>query len=58
MAMRLQVELTRPGYYMGTIDGMMSSETQAALQAFQSSQGLEATGTITPGILTRLGLAD
>lgn len=57
MAMRVQVELMRLGYYKGKIDGKMGPATKEALQAFQRAQGLTVTGVMDNATLAKLGIA-
>jgi len=42
----VQVYLTYKGYSVGTIDGIMGQNTIGAIEAFQTSQGLPATGAV------------
>ena len=42
-----QEALSRLGYEAGPADGVMGSATRSAIGAFQSDNGLEATGTMT-----------
>lgn len=42
----VQVALTELGYYSGPIDGQQSEEFAAAVAAFQTDAGLEATGEL------------
>ena len=51
-----QERLAREGYYNGTIDGVLGSETRRAIARYQSSHGLRATGALTPDTLQALGL--
>ncbi|GAB2206280.1 hypothetical protein ROS1_30960 [Roseibium sp. ROS1] len=44
------------GYYNGAIDGIIGSESKAALSKFQSDYGLRVTGTITPEVLNAFGI--
>jgi peptidoglycan hydrolase-like protein with peptidoglycan-binding domain len=42
----VQVYLTYKGYSVGTIDGIMGQNTIGAIESFQTSQGLPATGAV------------
>lgn len=42
----IQVALTQLGYYSGPIDGQQNEEFTAAVAAFQTDNGLEATGEL------------
>lgn len=50
----VQRELSRYGYYSGTVDGLAGPQTQRALQEFQIQEGLEPTGRIGPGVTQAL----
>ena len=50
----LQARLFELGYYNGRIDGRYSSETTAAVKAFQKTNGLGADGIAGKGTLTKL----
>ena len=54
--LELQVELHRRAFSCGSIDGVMGVQTAAALDAFQRSVGLRATGTLTPETKAKLVL--
>jgi hypothetical protein len=56
MAMKVQSELARRGYYHGQIDGVIDSSSRQAIRAFQKSQGLPETGLIDSGVLRSLKL--
>jgi hypothetical protein len=53
----VQSALQQQGYYQGEIDGMLGSDTRAALAEYQQAQGLETTGAIDEPTLQSLGLA-
>ncbi|MGP1383708.1 MAG: HEAT repeat domain-containing protein [Thainema sp.] len=42
----VQQKLAELGYFSGTVDGLYSDTTAAAVQQFQETEGLEATGRI------------
>lgn len=50
----LQARLFELGYYNGRIDGRYSSETTAAVKAFQKANGLGADGIAGKGTLSKL----
>jgi peptidoglycan hydrolase-like protein with peptidoglycan-binding domain len=52
----IQTALSRDGYYTGNPNGKWDASTVAALQKFQSAQGLDATGKLDARSLQRLGL--
>jgi peptidoglycan hydrolase-like protein with peptidoglycan-binding domain len=51
----VQSQLAKQGYYRGAIDGVYGPETRAALTRYQSSHGLQVTGSLTPATLQALG---
>ena len=53
----LQARLFELGYYNGRIDGRYSSETTAAVKAFQKANGLGADGIAGKGTLNKLNSA-
>jgi hypothetical protein len=53
---QVQQALHRLGYYNGDIDGDFGPNTQTALQRYQVSSGQPVTGTLTLGVLARLGV--
>ncbi|RJF89346.1 His-Xaa-Ser repeat protein HxsA [Oleomonas cavernae] len=58
MTMRVQVELTRLGYYFGKIDGIVGTELRISLRNFQRHEGLAVSGAIDNATLSRLGLSN
>jgi hypothetical protein len=56
LAVSVQSELTRRGYYHGPTDGVIGSESSEAIRAFQAAQGLTVTGRIDPKLLKALGI--
>jgi peptidoglycan hydrolase-like protein with peptidoglycan-binding domain len=52
----IQSSLARGGYYQGQPNGKWDSNTVAALQKFQSSNGIEANGKLDAPTLQKLGL--
>ncbi|MBP0439454.1 peptidoglycan-binding domain-containing protein [Tianweitania sediminis] len=50
----LQRLLTRAGFVLGPIDGIIGEKTKAATRAFQSSVGLKQTGTLDATTVARL----
>ena len=53
---QVQQALHRLGYYNGDVDGDFGPNTQNALQRYQMSAGEPVTGTLTRGVLGRLGV--
>ncbi len=51
----LQRRLTAAGFDTGGADGVLGPKSQAAISAYQSSVGLEATGVPSQALLRRLG---
>jgi hypothetical protein len=56
LAVSVQSELARRGYYHGAVDGAIGSGSRHAIRAFQAEQGLPVTGTIDPKLLKALGI--
>ncbi|HEX9461400.1 MAG TPA: peptidoglycan-binding protein [Alphaproteobacteria bacterium] len=52
----IQQHLRQLGFYTGRVDGVWGARTQAALERFQKSRGLEATGSLNPTTAQALGL--
>src|ERR1700734_3801310 len=52
----IQSALARNGYYQGQPNGKWDSNTVSAMQKFQSSNGLEASGKLNALSLQKLGL--
>ncbi len=50
----IQIALAAQGISCGSIDGLAGGQTEAALRAFQSQQGLEVTGRADTATLNRL----
>jgi hypothetical protein len=53
----VQAQLAAQGYYRGPIDGVYGPQTRTALTRYQSSRGLQVTGTLSPATLRALGLS-
>jgi hypothetical protein len=53
---QVQAALHRLGYYNGQVDGDFGPNTQNALQKYQTNAGQPVTGTLTLGVLSRLGV--
>jgi lipoprotein-anchoring transpeptidase ErfK/SrfK len=53
-----QIALDRIGISCGSIDGVIGSQTRAAVRAFQAREGLPATGELDTNTQTRLVLAE
>jgi hypothetical protein len=56
LATAVQTELSRRGYYRGSIDGVIGFGSREAIRTFQKAQGLSATGLIDPALLKALKL--
>jgi len=54
---QVQAALHRLGYYNGQVDGDFGPNTQNALERYQLSAGEPMTGTLTLGVLGRLGVS-
>ncbi len=52
----IQSSLARDGYYQGQPNGKWDPNTVAALQKFQSANGIEANGKLDAATLQKLGL--
>lgn len=52
----VQVQLTKLGYYNGTIDGSVGPQTQAAIAKYQTLNGLPANGQINQALLKSLNI--
>jgi hypothetical protein len=52
----LQTALKNEGHYNGPIDGIVGSQTRAAVKAYQTKKGL-ATGGITHAVIKSLGIS-
>jgi len=57
LAVSVQSELARRGYYHGAIDGVIGSGSSQAIRGFQVAQGLPVTGRIDPRLLKALGIS-
>jgi hypothetical protein len=53
----VQSQLTKRGYYRGTIDGVLGDQTEAAIARYQEDNDLSVTGVVTAATLQSLGLA-
>ncbi len=56
LAVDVQRELRRRGYYRGSIDGDVGPGTRSAIRAYQYDRGLSATGRIDRSLLRSLGI--
>ena len=54
----VQQQLSKRGYYKGTIDGKFGPQSRNALSRFQHANGLQETGRIDEPTLMALGFAD
>lgn len=57
IVMQVQVALLSFGYYDGAIDGVIGPLAKDALKRFQTDYSLKVTGTVTPEVLDKLGIA-
>ena len=57
LAVDVQRELRRRGYYRGSIDGDIGPGSRSAIRAYQYDRGLSATGRIDSSLLRSLGLS-
>lgn len=56
--LEVQVALVRMGFSPGSIDGVFGSQTRSALAAFQSREGLPATGEVDPATRSLLWIKE
>jgi peptidoglycan hydrolase-like protein with peptidoglycan-binding domain len=56
MVRQVQTALQQQGVYNGAIDGIWGPQTQAAVQSFQQSHSLRATGQLSSATLAALNL--
>ncbi len=54
----VQRQLSKRGYYKGSVDGQFGPESRSALSRFQRKQGLKETGKIDEPTLEALGFTD
>jgi len=50
----VQQRLNRLGYRAGPVDGIMGSQTHAAITAYQSRMGMMPNGVLTPELAGRI----
>jgi peptidoglycan hydrolase-like protein with peptidoglycan-binding domain len=50
----VQSELSKRGYYLGPIDGVIGAGSRRAIRSFQTDQGLPSTGSINRKLLSAL----
>lgn len=53
---RLQRSLTDKGFYRGPVDGLWGMKTTQAIQAYQTANDLQASGTLSTTDLANLGV--
>ena len=53
----VQTQLRADGYYAGSVDGVLGSQTRRALAAFQADHGLAVTSGVDEPTLATLGLS-
>lgn len=51
-----QTLLQQQGYYQGTVDGVIGSQTAAAIRRYQVAEKLRVTGQLNPQTARSLGL--
>ena len=56
LAVDVQRELRRRGYYRGSLDGDIGPGSRSAIRAYQYDRGLSATGRIDSSLLRSLGI--
>lgn len=56
ITMKVQEELTRLGYYNGTVDGNVGPRTQAAIIKYQQANSLPVTGQPDAATLQKMGI--
>ena len=56
LAIKVQSELARRGYYHGPIDGVIGPSTRQAIRGLQEAEGLPMTGLVDPNVLRALKL--
>ncbi len=56
LAVDVQRELRRRGYYRGSLDGDIGPGSRAAIRAYQYDRGLSASGRIDSSLLRSLGI--
>ena len=56
LAVDVQRELRRRGYYRGAIDGDIGPASRSAIRAYQADRGLGVTGRIDSRLLRSLGI--
>ena len=54
----LEKTLDNRGYSIGSVDGVIDSQTEAALREFQEANGLAVTGTVNNETVAELGIKD
>ena len=56
LAVDVQRELRRRGYYRGSIDGDIGPGSRAAIRSYQADRGVRVTGRIDSSLLRALGI--
>jgi His-Xaa-Ser repeat protein HxsA len=57
IVIQVQTGLVAFGYYPGPVTGQVDAATKAGLSKMQDAYNLKVTGTITPEVLTALGIS-
>jgi hypothetical protein len=56
LAVAVQSELARRGYYHGAVNGTLDPGSRKAIRAFQASHGLPVNGLLSPKLFEALGI--
>jgi peptidoglycan hydrolase-like protein with peptidoglycan-binding domain len=54
VAVAVQTELARQGYYDAKVDGIIGEATRRAIREYQKDRGLPVNGQITPALLSSM----
>lgn len=57
IVIQVQTAMSLYGYYDGEVDGRIGPQSRVALAKMQEAFGLKVTGTVTPEVLDKLGIA-
>jgi hypothetical protein len=57
LAISVQTKLAQRGYYHGSIDGVLGTDSQQAIKKFQAAKGMRVTGRIDPKLLKSLDIS-
>jgi Putative peptidoglycan binding domain len=56
VVVQVQQGLARAGYYHGRVDGVMGSQTRAAIRSYQRAHGMRVDGSINDQLLGTMGV--